>query len=88
MTVEEFNQECRTYIALKTKEINRTKELLLHKYHRVEIDEEEYIRVYDLVETEEVVTYLYHLGIIVNEIKVDKVSLEEYYIDLMKEGGR
>ena len=88
LTVEEFNQECRTYIALKTKEINRTKELLLHKYHRVEIDEEEYIRVYDLVETEEVVTYLYHLGIIVNEIKVDKVSLEEYYIDLMKEGGR
>ena len=88
MTVEEFNQECRTYIALKTKEINRTKELLLHKYHRVEIDEEEYIRVYDLVETEEVVTYLYHLGIIVNEIKVDKVSLEEYYIDLMKEGRR
>ena len=88
LTVEEFNQECRTYSALKTKEINRTKELLLHKYHRVEIDEEEYIRVYDLVETEEVVTYLYHLGIIVNEIKVDKVSLEEYYIDLMKEGGR
>ena len=88
MTVEEFNQECRTYIALKTKEINRTKELLLHKYHRVELDEEEYIRVYDLVEIEEVVTYLYHLGIIVNEIKVDKVSLEEYYIDLMKEGGR
>ena len=88
MTVEEFNQECRTYIALKTKEINRTKELLLHKYHRVELDEEEYIRVYDLVEIVEVVTYLYHLGIIVNEIKVDKVSLEEYYIDLMKEGGR
>ena len=88
MTVEQFEKECRTFIALKTKDITRTKALLLSKYSRVEEDEEGYLRVYDLVKPEEIVTYLYNLNVIVNEIKVDKVSLEEYYIDLMKEGGR
>ena len=88
MTVEQFEKECRTFIALKTKDITKTKALLLSKYSRVEEDEEGYLRVYDLVKSEEIVTYLYNLNVIVNEIKVDKVSLEEYYIDLMKEGGR
>jgi len=32
------------------------------------------------------VTYLYENGICVTEIKTDKIGLEEYYIDLMKEG--
>ena len=26
--------------------------------------------------------------ILINEIKVDRVGLEEYYIDLMKDGGK
>ena len=37
---------------------------------------------------EEVVEYLYQKGIVISEIKVDKVGLEEYYIDLMEEGVR
>lgn len=88
MTVEQFEKECRTYIALKTKDINKTKVLLLQKYTRVEEDEEGYLRVYDLVKAEDVVTYLYKLNDIVNEIKVDKINLEEYYIDLMSKGGK
>lgn len=88
MTMEEFEKECRTFIALKTKNNSDTKLVLSQKYSRIEIDEEEYIRVYDEVTPEEIVTYLYERNIIVNEIKVDKVGLEEYYIDLMKEGGR
>ena len=86
MTVDEFEKECRTYVALKTKEIELTKIKLLQKYNRVELDEEGYLRVYDLVTPEEVASYLYEFNIIVNEIKVDKIDLEEYYIDLMKEG--
>ena len=61
--------------------------LLLQKYLRVEEDEEGYLRVYDLVKPEDIVTYLYNANIIINEIKTDKISLEEYYIDLMNEGG-
>ena len=85
MTSEEFENECRTYVALKTKDIDLAKSILLRKYIRIELDEAGYLRVYDLVTPEEIVTYLYENNILVNEIKVDKIGLEEYYIDLMKE---
>jgi hypothetical protein len=60
--------------------------LLGCKYSRVEEDEAGYIRVYDLTTPEEIVTYLFENGIPVTEIKTDKIGLEEYYMDLMKEG--
>ena len=87
MTAEELDASCRTYVALRTDEMNRTKMLLGCKYSRVEEDEAEYIRVYDITTPEEIVTYLYENEICVTEIKTDKIGLEEYYIDLMK-GGR
>lgn len=85
MTAEELEASCRTYVALQTKDIGRTKELLGCRYSRVEEDEAGYIRVHDKASPEEVVTYLYENGILVSEIKTDKIGLEEYYIDLMKE---
>ena len=83
MTAEELDASCRTYVALQTKDMNRTKALLSCKYSRVEEDESGYIRVYDAKEPEEIVTYLYENGILVGEIKTAKIGLEEYYIDLM-----
>lgn len=87
MTAEELDASCRTYIALQTAEMNRSKILLGCKYSRVEEDEAGYLRVYDLTTPEEVVTYLYENGINVTEIMTDRIGLEEYYIDFMK-GGR
>ena len=87
MTSIEFENECRTYIGLKTKDIETTKLLLLRKYLRVEIDEEDFVRVYDDTTPEDVVTYLYQNNLIVNEIKTAKIGLEEYYIDIMREKG-
>ena len=87
MTAEELDDSCRTYVALQTEEMNRSKMLLGCKYSRVEEDEAGYIRVYDLTTPEEIVTYLYENGICVTGIHTDKISLEEYYIDLMKEGA-
>ncbi|MBQ7378733.1 MAG: ATP-binding cassette domain-containing protein [Clostridia bacterium] len=86
MTAEELDASCRTYVALKAEEMNRTKTLLGCKYSRVEEDEAGFIRVYDMTTPEEVVTYLYENGICVTEIMTDKIGLEEYYIDLMKGG--
>ena len=86
MTADELDASCRTYVALQSAEMNRTKMLLGCKYSRVEEDEAGYIRVYDLTTPEEIVTYLYENGICVTEIKTDKIGLEEYYIDLMKGG--
>jgi len=86
LTADELDASCRTYVALQSAEMNRTKLLLGSKYSRVDEDEAGYIRVYDLTTPEDIVTYLYENGICVTEIKTDKIGLEEYYIDLMKEG--
>lgn len=86
MTADELEASCRTYIALQTKDMGRTKMLLGCKYSRVEEDEAGYIRVYDATTPEEIVSYLYEEDIVVSELSTDKIGLEEYYIDLMKEG--
>ncbi|MBQ8322549.1 MAG: ATP-binding cassette domain-containing protein [Clostridia bacterium] len=85
MTAAELEAGCRTYVALSTKDIGKTKAALGCKYSRVEEDEKGYLRVYDAESPEEIVTYLYEKGILVREIKTDKIGLEEYYIDLMNE---
>ncbi|MBE6556905.1 MAG: ATP-binding cassette domain-containing protein [Ruminococcaceae bacterium] len=86
MTADELDASCRTYVALQSAEMSRTRMLLGCRYSRVEEDEAGYLRVYDLTSPEDIVTYLYENGICVTEIKTDKIGLEEYYIDLMKGG--
>ena len=86
MTADELDADCRTYIALQAGDMNKAKTLLECKYARVEEDEGGYIRVYDRVAPEDVVTCLYENGITVTEILTDKIGLEEYYMDLMKGG--
>ncbi len=86
MTADELEAGCRTYIALQCGDISRAKLILGNKYSRVEEDEAGYLRIYDEVVTEDVVAHLYASGITVTEVGTDKISLEEYYIDLMKGG--
>ena len=88
MTAEELESSCRTFTALQARDMSRAKALLSVKHSRVEDDENGYIRVYDDVTSEEIVKYLYDNGITVSEIKTDKIGLEEYYIDLMKEARK
>lgn len=88
MTADELEASCRTYIALKVKDMSRAKFILGSEFSRVEEDEAGYIRVYDGIKPEDVVKLLYDKGIVINEIKTDKIGLEEYYIDLMKEVRR
>lgn len=84
MTADELENSCPTFVAIKTKENIRAKELLNKKYSKVLEDEQkEYLRVYDAKTSEEVVLYLYENNVIVNELKTDKIGLEEYYINLM-----
>ena len=86
MTAAELDESCRTYVALRSAEMSRTKTLLGCRFSRVEEDEQEYVRVYDMTTPEEIVKYLYENGICVTEIQTSKIGLEEYYIDLMKGG--
>lgn len=84
MTAAELDAGCRTYVALQTAQMDRTRALLACRYARVE-EENGFLRVYDAQTPEEIVTYLYGNGILVSEIRTDKIGLEEYYTDLMKE---
>ena len=88
MTADELESSCRTYVALQARDMSRAKFLLSSNFSHIEEDEAGYLRVYDVVKTEDVVKYLYDNGIVVTEIKTDKIGLEEYYIDLMKEAGK
>lgn len=85
MTAEELENTCPTFVAIQTKDMKNAQEILNKKYSKVLFDEQkEYLRVYDATSPEEVVKYLYDNEIIVNELKTDKIGLEEYYINLMK----
>ena len=85
MTAEELENTCPTFVAIQTSDMKKAKEVLNKKYSKVLEDEQkENIRVYDATSPEEVVKFLYDNGVIVNELKTDKIGLEEYYINLMK----
>ncbi len=86
MTAEKLEKSCPTYVALQTQNMQKAKQVLSAKYSRV-AEENEYLRVYDNAKPEEIVSYLYKNEIIVTEIRRDKISLEEYYIDLMNKKG-
>ena len=82
MTAEELEADCPTFVALQAKDMQKAKAFIERKYSRV-TEQNGYIRVYDEVHAEEVVAYLYGCGIAVTEITTDKISLEEYYGNLM-----
>ena len=89
MTAGQLEAGCRTYIALRTREPERTLLLLGSRFAQVKEDESGAIRIYDNTAPEAVVSFLYENGVLVSEIKKAKVGLEEYYTDLMAaKGGR
>ncbi|MBQ4124226.1 ATP-binding cassette domain-containing protein [bacterium] len=84
MTAEGLESTCPTFVAIQTKNMKNAQEILNKKYSKVLFDEQkENLRIYDAESPEEVVRYLYDNNIIVNELKTDKIGLEEYYINLM-----
>lgn len=85
MSAKELEADCPTYVVLKTNDLSKTISILNKKYSRV-AKENDYIRVYDNEKAEEIVNFLYSQNIIPIEVKINKISLEEYYINLMNEG--
>ena len=82
LSAKDMEGRCRIFTALKTKNMEGALKILKEKFDNVRL-EEEYIRVYDVDDTELLVDYLFKNGHIVNEIKKNKIGLEEYYIELM-----
>lgn len=82
LTAKEMESRCRNFVSIKTKDMTGAIKALKNEYSKVS-QEDEYIRVYDVNNTEEIVDYLYKNGFIINEIKKNRIGLEEYYIELM-----
>ncbi len=88
MSAAELEANCRTYTAIRCAEMKRAWATLSTEFRYVTdmIEENGTVRVYDAVPPEAVVSHLYEKGIIATEVGTAKISLEEYYTDLMKEG--
>ena len=82
ISAKEMDSRARVFVSVKTKDMPGAKAVLEKKFDSVK-EEEGYLRVYDADHTEEIVEYLLKNGHVVNEIKKNKIGLEEYYIELM-----
>ena len=86
MSAEEMDSRAQMFISLKTAEMQKAWFLLTKKYADVRM-EDGYIRIYDVDDVEEIVSYLMENGHVVSEVRKNKIGLEEYYIELMSNGG-
>jgi ABC-2 type transport system ATP-binding protein len=82
LSAKEMEARARVFTSLKTADMQGALKALKEKYSLVRM-EGEYIRVYNVDNTEEIVEYLIKNGFVVKEIKKNKIGLEEYYIELM-----
>ncbi|MGN0552309.1 MAG: ATP-binding cassette domain-containing protein [Oscillospiraceae bacterium] len=82
LSAKEMDSRARVFVSIKTKDISGAKSVLQKKYDNVK-EEDGYLRVYDIDDTETIVEYLLQNGHIVSEIKKNKIGLEEYYVELM-----
>ena len=82
LTAKEMESRARVFVSFKVSEPDKAVALLKKKYSNVK-QEQEYVRVYDEEDVDGIVKYLIDGKIIPNEIKKNKVGLEEYYIELM-----
>ena len=87
ISAKEMESRARVFISLRCTDMNGATAALKRSYADVR-QEDGYVRVYDVADTETVVEYLLKHGHAVSEIFKNKIGLEEYYIELMskKEG--
>jgi len=82
LTAKEMESRARIFVSIKTKDLLGAKQVLKQKFKNVRI-EDDYVRVYDVEDTESIIKYLLENKHVASEIKKNKVGLEEYYVELM-----
>ena len=82
LTAEEMDSRARVFVSLKCADMKGALEALEEEFSIVR-EEEGYLRVYDVEESEKIVEALMKKGFVVSELKKNKIGLEEYYIELM-----
>ena len=82
LSAEEMDSRARVFVSIKTKDMRGAKDVLRKRYADVR-EEEGYLRVYDVDDTEFIVAHLLQSGHVVSEIRKNKIGLEEYSVELM-----
>jgi len=82
LTAKEMEGRARVFTSLKVADMQGAKKLLKVQFPSVR-EEEGYLRVYDVDDTEAIVKTLLENGHAVKELKKNKIGLEEYYVELM-----
>ncbi len=82
LSAQDMESRARVFVSLKTQDAQGAKAVLRAKFGSVR-EEDGYLRVYDVDDTEAIVGYLLQNSHVVSEIKKNKIGLEEYYIELM-----
>lgn len=84
MHQSEMSKECRDFVFVKTADNMRAATLLTGRYREVE-PKDGGIRIYGEPASANVAGYLYENGIAVDEISLQKIGLEEYYLQTMSQ---
>ena len=87
MSAKELEGRARVFTSLRTKDMKDAKAVLGTKYADVR-EEDGYIRIYDVDDTESIVEHLLKNGHAVSEIRKNMIGLEEYYIELMSQSTK
>ena len=82
LSAAEMEGRCRTFTTVKTSDIQRALADLQKQYPIVRLEDGS-LRVYDVNDTEAIVRYLLDNGHTIQEIRKNRIGLEEYYIELM-----
>ena len=82
LSAQDMERRARVFVSLKTKDMQGAAAALRSKFGNVR-QEDEYLRIYDVDDTQAIVEYLLKNGHVVSEIVKNKVGLEEYYVELM-----
>ena len=82
LSAKDMENRARVFVTLKTADMQGAKRVLKAVYDNVR-EEDGSLRVYDVDDAGEIVETLLQQGHVVQEIKKNKIGLEEYYIELM-----
>ncbi|MEE1218663.1 MAG: ATP-binding cassette domain-containing protein [Ruminococcus sp.] len=84
LTAEQLNEKCGEFVILKTDDINKTAKILIDMNITDFVTENnEIIKIHKLnTSTAEIVKQLVTAGVNVNEIYYNRLTLEEYYLNL------
>ncbi len=86
LSAAEMDARAQVFVSLRTREMQQAQAVLRSRFADVRM-EDEYLRVYDVDDTEQIVEQLMQHGHAVSEIRKNRIGLEEYYIELMSAKG-